>query len=160
MPLAANPIDNHRLVVHAGTQARFVIAHSNLAAPAPYTHPTEEYITSRWVDSIAAGARVAGVQPRGDKTMQRLLWPGAVLDFDRIDLKHNLAALSEARAAWRPEDAILNYTKSLAHLDWRWRIAELFERLDESLPSTLQAELQEIETKLAEIRHIPSATSS
>lgn len=156
LPLAASPTENHRLVVHAVTQTRFVIAHSNVAAPALYTHPSEEYITSRWVDSIAAGACVAGVQPRSDKTMERLLWPGAVLDFDRIDLRHNLAALSDARASWRPEDARLNYSNSLARLDWRWRIAEVLERLGETLPSALLAELSEIEAKLAGLQRLPS----
>jgi hypothetical protein len=157
-PSLPNPLDNQRAVMRALSNTRYVIAHSNLAAPASYTHRTEEYITARWTDALACGAIVAGVQPRGDKSMERLLWSGAVLDFDRIDLKHNIAALTEARAAWRPENAERNHKYALARLDWRWRLKELVERIGLDCPPALMFEIRKLEIACGQVSR--SALSS
>lgn len=148
-PLLDDPAENQRAIMAALAGARFIIAHSNLAAPAPYTHRSEEYITARWTDSLASGAIVAGVQPRGDASMARLLWPGAVLDFDRIDLAHNVAALAEARAVWKPEDAATNHFEALIRLDWRWRLTELLTRLGLDMPPALAADLARLRSLAA-----------
>jgi hypothetical protein len=141
-----DPAEIQRAIMTAMAGARFVIANSNLAAPAPYTHRTEEYITARWTAALACGAIVAGVQPSGDASMARLLWPGAVLDFDRIDLNQDVAALAEARAVWAPKDAVHNHPKALARLDWRWRLAELLARLGLDIPSLLAADLARLKS--------------
>ena len=39
-------------------------AFSNAVSPAPYTHPSREYLTGRWTDSLASGATTAGITPR------------------------------------------------------------------------------------------------
>lgn len=148
-PIQPTAIENQTNLMNSLANTKFVIAHSNLAAPASYTHPTQEYITARWSDALACGATVAGVQPRSDKSMDRLLWPGAVLDFDRIDLKHNVAALAEACALWRPENAMRNYRNALERLDWRWRLADIVARLGVEMPKPLAAELAEVCLKLA-----------
>ena len=148
-PLLDDPAANQRAIMAALAGARFVIAHSNLSAPAPYTHRSEEYITARWTDALACGAIVAGVQPRGDASMARLLWPGAVLDFDRIDLVHNVAALAEARATWGPEDAASNHLEALVRLDWRWRLTELLARLGLEIPPALEADLARLRSLAA-----------
>lgn len=143
-PLMSDPTTNHQVIMTALRNTRFVIAHSNLASPAPYTHKTEEYITARWTDALACGAVVAGVQPRGDASMADLLWPGAVLDFDRVDFAHNISALAEACAIWTPEIAAFNYKQALSRLDWRLRLAELLRQLDIDPPSTLKLELLQL----------------
>jgi hypothetical protein len=71
-------------------RARFVVAFSNLAAPAKYTHPTKAYFTGRWTDALANGAVVAGIHPVEDAGVGDLLWDGALLSFDRIDLAENI----------------------------------------------------------------------
>ncbi|MDC8753609.1 glycosyltransferase [Erythrobacter sp. sf7] len=143
-PLLDDPSENQKSVMRVLAKSRYLIAHSNLAAPAPYTHRREEYITARWTDALACGAVVAGVQPRSDRSFDRLLWSGAFLDFDRIDLKYNIAALKEARAAWRPEVASLNYRNALAKLDWRWRLRELLNSMGIDVPPILAKELVEL----------------
>lgn len=148
-PVLDDPAENQRAIMEALAGARFVIAHSNLAAPVSYTHHLEEYLTARWTDSLACGAIVAGVQPHGDASMTRLLWPGAVLDFDRIDLAHNVAALAEARAIWSPEDAAANHREALVRLDWRWRLAELLARLGLDMPPVLAADLMRLRSLAA-----------
>ncbi len=141
-----DPIENQYEVMRILRQSRFVVAHSNTAAPAPYTHPTQEYLTARWVDALACGTSVAGIPPRSDKSMQRLLWPEAILAFDRIDLRHNLAAIRAACDAWTPALAALNYRQSLLRLDWRWRLKALADRLSIVSPA--------LEDELARIKHL------
>ncbi len=144
----ADPSSGHRDLCARYAQAKYVMAHSNLAAPAPYTHPRKEYLTGRWTDALAAGAVVAGVQPFGDASAEDLLWPGATLDFDRIDLTHNLAALSEAVADWSPAIARRNHRRALKQLDWRWRIKALAERLGLENPE-LASELARLDQAIA-----------
>ena len=140
-PLLSDPARNQMAIMAALAGTRFTIAHSNLAAPAPYTHRSEEYITARWTDALACGAIVAGIQPRGDESMDNLLWPGAVLDFDRIDLAHNVAALAEAAKGWSALDAVNNYRKALMQLDWRLRLLELVDRLGVDTPPKLASDI-------------------
>ncbi|MCP1170057.1 hypothetical protein [Limimaricola litoreus] len=144
----ADPSSGHRDLCARYAQAKFVMAHSNLAAPASYTHPHKEYLTGRWTDAIAAGAVVAGVQPFGDASAEDLLWPGATLDFDRIDLSRNVAALRGAVAAWSPTVARQNYRQALGRLDWRWRIKALADRLDLGNPA-LTSELARLEQAIS-----------
>lgn len=127
-------------------RAKVVIAHSNLAAPAPYTHPTKDYVTARWTDALACGAMIAGVQPRGDLGL--VDWPGAVLDFGQIALDRNVAQLAEALRDWTPRQAQVNRLEALRRLDWRWRIADLAAALGCGGP-VLSAELDALKAAIA-----------
>lgn len=124
----------HRDLCARYAEAKFVLAHSNIAAPASYTHPTKEYITARWTDALAAGAVVAGVPPLTDTSCEDLLWDGATLVFDRIDLAHNVEAVHEAVKSWNPASAIRNRREALKRLDWRWRLKALADWLDIATP--------------------------
>jgi hypothetical protein len=106
-------------------RARFVVAFSNLAAPAPHTHPTKAYFTGRWTDALANGAVVAGIHPTEDAGVGDLLWDGALLSFDRIDLAGNLEVLARAARDWTPEVAWRNHRLALERLDWRWRVRDV-----------------------------------
>ncbi|VDC30834.1 hypothetical protein [Pseudogemmobacter humi] len=133
-------------------RAKFVIAHSNLAAPAGYTHPAKEYLTARWTDAIACGATVAGCQPHSDLGL--LDWPEAVLETGPIGLEDNLDRIAAAVAAWTPERARRNHAGALKRLDWRWRIAGLAERLDCGGP-VLAAEMARLRAALAAVDGAP-----
>ncbi|WP_375227239.1 hypothetical protein [Roseobacter sp. S98] len=127
-------------------QSRFVIAHSNLAAPESYTHKSKEYITARWTDALASGAVVAGVPPHSDLGL--IDWPGALLPFDRIDLDANLAQLAAARAAWTPQMALDNHLGALKQLDWRWRFHTLSKHIG-LRPAALDAEIDRLNSRIA-----------
>ncbi len=124
---------NQRVMARAYGQAKFVLAHCNISAPGEFTHPSETYITARWTDALAGGGTVAGHQPIGDRTFGELLWPGATLHFDRIDLRHNVEALKAACLDWTPAKARHNHLRSLAVLDWRWRLKEIADRFGMSI---------------------------
>jgi hypothetical protein len=50
-------------------RAKFVLAFSNRVHQAGYTHPEREYLTARWVDSLAHGAVIAGIAPQSRPPM-------------------------------------------------------------------------------------------
>lgn len=131
---------------YAGT--KFVLAHSNIAAPASYTHPVKEYITARWTDALAAGAVVAGIPPFTDTSCEDLLWDGATLVFDRIDLVHNVEAVRAAAEIWNPTTAIRNRLEALKRLDWRWRLKSMADCLDIATPE-LDRELELLRTAIS-----------
>jgi hypothetical protein len=124
-------------------RARFVLASSNLVSPAPYVHKTEEYITARWTDSLAAGAVVAGVPPRGDASFASLLWPEAVLDIPLFSRAEGLDVIREALDRWTPDLAHHNHVQARKRLDWRHRLALIAEHFSLSAPR-LEASLQRL----------------
>jgi hypothetical protein len=131
---------NQQMLMNHYRQTKFLLAFSNTAAPAPYTHPSREYVTARWVDALACGAVVAGIPPKGPSS-DRLLWSGATLDLGTIRRENGLHAISEAVERWEIGQAERNYRQSLEHLDWRWRFAEIADVFKES-PRKLDDELQ------------------
>ncbi|SNS78135.1 hypothetical protein [Tropicimonas sediminicola] len=145
-PFGDTPETQQAQIMSAYSNAKFVIAHSNLAAPAPYVHPSVEYITARWTDALACGAVVAGSQPQGD--LELVDWPGALLDFPRIDRAENVAQLAEAAAAWAPETARRNHLEALRRLDWRWRFEALAQRMGH-YPPALAPEMTRLHSAIA-----------
>lgn len=142
-PNHPDPMTNQHVVMQAYSHAKFLVAHSNLVSAANYTHPTKEYITARWTDALASGCSLAGVQPRSDGTYRNLFWPGAALDFDRVDLRHNMAAVAEAVAAWTPQHARHNHLMALQRLDWRHALKRIATAISVS-SDALDGELSEI----------------
>lgn len=131
-------------------QARFVIAFSNLVAPAPYNHPTKAYFTGRWTDALASGAVVAGIAPHQDTGIATQLWHGALLEFDEIDLERNLETLEKAAAQWHPEIARRNNLGALMRLDWRWGLKRLVDRLNLSCPA-LDRDLERLRERAVQV---------
>ncbi|NJK88725.1 MAG: hypothetical protein HC923_04570 [Myxococcales bacterium] len=130
-------------------RTKFVLAQTNRIDDSPYTHPKEEYVTGRWMDALAGGATVAGVQPTSDRTMEELFWPGAVLDFPKEDVQDQMERLRHTVSSWSPDIAVKNHRMALERLDWRWRLKELTERLSLRAPK-LDADLDEIRSRIAE----------
>lgn len=148
--LPKDPADlsaGHRDLCRRYAESKFVLASSNLVAPGRHTHPTKEYITGRWTDALAAGAVIAGVPPNGDSSVEDLLWDGAILEFDRIDLAHNVKCLKDAVSSWTPEVAAQNRREALIRLDWRWRLKALSNALDITFP-TLEADLARLRSAI------------
>lgn len=136
--------------------AKFVLAHSNLAAPAPYTHPTKAYITARWTDALASGATVAGTPPENDLAL--LDWPDAILPVPYDDREAGLDRIASAVAGWTPRVAERNYLGALRKLDWRWRFRKLASALEVS-DARLDQSLRELEARIQLLTLTPSRAS-
>jgi len=115
---------NQQLLMTEYAKTKFSLAFSSLVSPAPYTHPTRDYLTARWTDALAAGAVVAGIAPRVPSA-RRLLWAGATLELGTVARDEGIRVLRDAVRAWRPEHALRNRKQALERLDWRWRFRTL-----------------------------------
>lgn len=136
---------NQAEVMRSLARAKLVLAFSNPASPAPYTHPTREYISGRWTDSLACGAAVAGIAPRCEAA-ERLLPPAGILELGTTDRQRGLEAIVAAAARWTPQTARDNHRWALERLDWRWRFRDLAaalgirsERLEQELAAVERA---------------------
>ena len=122
--------------------ARCVLAFSNVAAPADYTHPTYQYVTARWLDSLAAGAVVAGTSPRC-AAADRTLWAEGLVDFSPTTPADAMAHIRAALDQWTPEVVRRNQVESLRRNDWRLRFAEIASVTGHETP-TLTAQLERL----------------
>jgi hypothetical protein len=131
--------DNQRGLMGMLGKTKFTLAFSNRVSPGTQTHPTREYITGRWTDSLASGATIAGIPPRSE-SVESLLWPGAMLDIGTVDRAEGLKVIGSMVRTWTPDRAQLNYIKSLETMDWRLRFKTLAEALGLNSPA-LETEL-------------------
>lgn len=145
-PMAEDATSNESRLMKALSDAKFVLAFSNAASPAPYTHPTREYLTARWPEGLASGATVAGIAPRCAATTE-LLWPGATLELGTIDRDLGIEQIAAAVSDWSPETARENNRRAMERFDWRWRFGELAAALDIQ-SSRLDEELELLQAAL------------
>ena len=143
--------DAHMLALNKLYQnSKFTLAFSNLVGSAEYTHKTFEYATARWTDAAANGTIVAGIHPLGDSTVSEVLWPEAMLTFDRLDRDANTAQLKDAVESWSEEKARYNHLMALKRLDWRWRLKSIADRMGWTPPG-LDAELERLKARITEV---------
>ncbi|MDM9628898.1 hypothetical protein QTL95_23655 [Rhizobium sp. S152] len=151
-PLLSKVDDFPELMRAHYSRTKYVLANSNIAAPAPYTHPTKAYMTGRWTDALACGATVAGIPPEGDIAL--LDWPEALLRFRNLDRRDGLDQLQSALADWTPAVAARNHLGALRQLDWRWRFAKLLNALDVKSPR-LDKEMQALRDRIQQVETLP-----
>jgi hypothetical protein len=146
-PFFPDAESNQQCLMAAMAGAKFVLAFSNTAAPAEYTHPTHEYLTGRWTDALASGAVVAGIAPVCRATSD-LLWPGALLELGTTDRDAGLAIIADAVREWTPQRACHNHRMALERLDWRWRLRTIADRFGLTT-DTLSRELETVAQELS-----------
>lgn len=131
-------------------RAKFVLASTNLLSSEAYVHKTEEYVTGRWTDALAAGCVVAGVPPTSDMTFRTLFWPEATLEIPLTSLDDAASAIASATAQWSPAIARLNHRRALERLDWRWRLAEIADYFELPAPK-LRESLDALDARIREL---------
>lgn len=127
-------------------RAKVVLASSNRASPAPYTHPTREYITARFTDAVACGTIIAGQPPRGRAA--ELLPKAGVLEIDVSSREAGLPPLKAAVDGWTAATADSIHAHALAHIDWRYRIRHVSDDLGVTT-SSLTGELSLLDDAVA-----------
>lgn len=128
----ASDADSRRFLLHAMTRAKMVMAWGNASAPAPYTHPTREYISGRWTDAIACGAQVLGIPPA---CAALDLLPREALVIPNSDSETDVVgAARTASREWTPETAARLRAHAVKHLDWRHRFHDVRRVLDVKAP--------------------------
>lgn len=138
-PFGDSDEDSAAIAREAASNAKFVLAFSNLSHRSAYTHDKREYVTGRWLDALAAGATVIGQVPK-TQVARDLFWKGACIDLPSTRIEDGLPVVRDASLAWTPADALRNRRFALERLDWRYRLKVIASqaaletpRLDESL---------------------------
>ena len=139
-PFGANDRESAQHLQDSLNRAKFLLAFSTSVSPAPYTHPTKEYITGRWTDALASGVTVVGKVPN-TTTVREILWDGATIDIDHADARAGLAQVADAVSRWTPAQGEQQIRQALQHLDWRHRFVQLCEAMGE-VPASLQADCE------------------
>ena len=139
-PFGANDRESAQHLQDSLNRAKFLLAFSTSVSPAPYTHPTKEYITGRWTDALASGVTVVGKVPN-TTTVREILWDGATIDIDHADARTGLAQVADAVSRWTPAQGELQIRQALQHLDWRHRFVQLCEAMGE-VPASLAADCE------------------
>jgi hypothetical protein len=142
-------LQNQQWIMNVYGETKFVLAFSNAANPEPYTHPTQQYLTGRWVDGLAGGAVLAGICPKGEG-IEPLLWREATLEFETTRLDDGLNTLSEELPKWTPLLAQKNHAMALRKLDWRWRFKTLADNFGLK-PSLLKADLHVLDSRISQL---------
>ena len=142
---------SQQLVVEMISRAKVVLASSNLASPAAYTHPTRDYLTARFTDAVTGGAMIAGQFPTAKAA--RLIPDLARVPIDISDHAAGAAPMIAAVASWSPKLSATLHAHAIVHLDWRHRIREISARLGVDTP-TLQEELGQLDLAVAEARQV------
>ncbi len=140
-PAFADPMENQRAVRAALVEAKAVLAFSNRVSPAPYTHPTREYLTGRWMDALAAGCLVAGAAP---ETAELLLWPGATVEISSRSRDDAWPVLVEAARGWTAATAAAQQRRARQTVDWRHRLRRLVEVMGWPESPQLSAEIRRL----------------
>lgn len=141
-PFGDSDEESARHLNQALAGAKFLLAFSTKVSPAPYTHPTKEYLTGRWTDALAHGCTVVGQVPQ-TTTVREILWQEATIDIDPTNLNAGVERIAELSASWSPDTAKNQMRKALATLDWRHRFSELFQVMGVHSDS-LEADLADI----------------
>lgn len=141
---------NQRALASSMARAKFVLAFNNVVAPDVYTHGSRQYLTGRWTDALANGATVAGLRPRCAAS-DRLLWPGATLEFDSTERAHGVAVLGSALQTWSPDVPSTHHLQALRRLDWRRRIVEMCELTGIASTPTLRAEVDRLDARIIDL---------
>ena len=141
--------DGMRTLWDLEARAKFVLAFSNLASPAAYTHPTLEYFTPRWADAISCGATTVGQLPRTATTLA--LADSVAFDVPADDLGSGVDMIAAAARTWTPAVAAAHRRHALATLDWRHRFQVLADLIGADWPQLQEslADLTAEESRLA-----------
>lgn len=145
----SNPLNNQLSLMAYYQQAKFVLAFSNIENPTGYTHPIRAYLTARWVDTLACGGVVAGISPN-EPSIKKLLWDGATLEFDTVNINEGMNVVQQALERWTPKQAEYNYKQSLRRLDWRWRFVEIANAFSIS-PDLLSVDIKLLELEMKKV---------
>lgn len=127
-------------------RSKVVLASSNLASPATYTHPTRDYITARFTDAVACGTLIAGQPPRC--LAADLLPAQGMIAMDITSREAGVAYLQQAVEDWAPMASAALHAHALTHLDWRHRIWDISREFGVDTPS-LAKELSRLDDAIS-----------
>jgi hypothetical protein len=125
-------------------RSRVALAYDPLAVN-PAGHFPCSFVSLRWFESVAAGCLVVGRRPTCPEMDELFFWEDSTLEIPEgtddalAFIEELLADKPRTEAAHRR-----NYAHSLAHHDWRYRVASMLDQLKLPYPDRLQRELDSL----------------
>lgn len=104
------------------------------------------FVTSRWLESLGAGCLVLGRRPPGQMAVDMFGWPNALIEVpgapaEAVDFVK--AVLSDTKFVC--ETRRRNVVEMCRRHDWRYRIRDIYQHFQLSLPERLKTELVALE---------------
>ncbi|MEY2686277.1 MAG: hypothetical protein RL375_475 [Pseudomonadota bacterium] len=116
-----------------------------------HARPRSMMVTSRWLESLAAGCIVAGKRPVSAMADAMLDWPGATVELVD-DPRQACDQLQDLFG--RPDDLEPQRRANIRHMlqrhDWRWRIRQLCAAFDLPEPAALSTDLDELASRASQ----------
>lgn len=100
------------------------------------------FVTSRWFESLAAGCIIVGKRPPGEMAAEMFDWPNALIDLpDQPSESTELIKSLAFDARFLQQTRTRNVIEMCRRHDWRYRIRDIYQHFDLSLPESLKAEI-------------------
>lgn len=137
-------------------RSKMSLAFHLLVEPQEARPRAPSFVTSRWFESLAAGCVVVGKRPPGRMAAELFGWPNALIELPdapsmAVDFIKALASdddfLQEIRAR--------NVVEMCLRHDWRYRIRDIYERMELSLPECLKDEIIALQALANEMSTAP-----
>jgi hypothetical protein len=101
------------------------------------------FVTSRWLESLATGCVVVGKRPQGTMADEMLCWPNAYIDLpdnpaEATSVIRELISDSKFLRSTR----VTNVTEMCRRHDWRYRMRDIYQHFNLPLPLRLTEELR------------------
>ncbi|MFW0184682.1 glycosyltransferase family 1 protein [Rothia sp. CCM 9418] len=156
-PFGKNAQESERFLQESYQRAKVVLAFSNKVSPAPYTHPTKEYITGRWLDALSWGCFVAGRLPNTE-VARRFFAVESCWDISPHDVDEGLETISAQLLGKDDSSYHKNIIHALKNLDWRHRFQQLCQEMNVQ-SHTLVYDIQKIDDFLCQYSSPEDKTS-
>jgi hypothetical protein len=127
-------------------RSKMSLAFHLLVEPDEARPRAENFVTSRWFESLAAGCIVIGKRPIGEMAAEMFDWPHALIELP--DAPSEAAELIKALACdakFLRETRTRNVIEMCYRHDWRYRIRHIYEHFGLSTPESLTVEIIALE---------------
>jgi Glycosyl transferases group 1 len=112
----------------------------------------------RWLEGWASGCAIVGKKPFGKGVPELMDWQDSALDIP--DAAHEWLPFFEALLAddtRLAEISLRNYRECRLQHDWRYRLQDMFNRLQLPVPQSLIAEIAQVRARLEPVQTILTA---
>jgi hypothetical protein len=146
-PRGADVYTERPMMLKLLQRSKISLAFHLLVEPVGQRPRAATFVTSRWLESLAAGCLVVGKRPQGAMAQEMFPWPDALIDLPNepsraVEFITSLLAkphfISETRSR--------NVAEMCRRHDWRYRIRDIYQKLEMPLPENLKNELQVLTT--------------
>ena len=99
----------------------------------------------RWFEALAAGAIVLGTQPKDETAKDIIFWDANMIEV-KADGSDTIAIVDEVLDNYHDYATISNTNRTMAikHHDWRYRVQNIFDKLEIESPDSLSDQINQL----------------